>query len=155
MHATFARVQNKSAKCWQQFCTFSSLIYSCIKLLNGACVHLRGSMQEEGPVQYCPPANTWSTTECTILTSLHERQTKHGSAKVTGTPTQSACVCCCSSWTRGDTRAELPTCDSIQSKRLLMYSGADSRVGFLTFTPSAQRYSYCNAQKAELLVLQM
>lgn len=24
-----------------------------------------------------------------------------------------------------------------------MYSGAVSRTGFLTFTPSAQRYSYC------------
>ena len=39
--------------------------------------------------------------------------------------------------------AAVPTCDSIQSNRLLMYSGADMRVGFLIFMPSAHRYSYC------------
>ena len=41
--------------------------------------------------------------------------------------------------------AAVPTCDSIQSNRLLMYSGADMRVGFLIFMPSAHRYSYCKA----------
>jgi hypothetical protein len=35
------------------------------------------------------------------------------------------------------------TCASIQSKRALMYSGAARRTGFLTFSPSAHRYSYC------------
>ena len=35
------------------------------------------------------------------------------------------------------------TCSSIQSKRLFMYIGADSRKGFLILTPSAHRYSYC------------
>ncbi len=39
----------------------------------------------------------------------------------------------------------LPTCSSIQSNSLLMYSGADSRTGFFTLTPSAHRYSYCAA----------
>ena len=33
--------------------------------------------------------------------------------------------------------------DSIQSHSALMYSGAVSRIGFTTLTPSAHRYSYC------------
>lgn len=44
--------------------------------------------------------------------------------------------------------AHLLTCASIQSNNLSMYSGADSRTGFLYFTPSAQRYSYCTQASA-------
>lgn len=34
-------------------------------------------------------------------------------------------------------------CDSIQSHRALMYSGAVNLKGFLTLMPSAHKYSYC------------
>lgn len=45
------------------------------------------------------------------------------------------------------------TWDSIQSNRLLMYSGAESLVGFFTLTPSAQRYSYCTKLCYVLLII--
>ena len=41
------------------------------------------------------------------------------------------------------------TCDSIQSHSVLMYSGAVSRIGFNTLTPSAHRYSYCKQHHTE------